>query len=74
MLMRQQMAATLDTVLSEIAGIQKAARSGNPVVCRQWPMIILRSPNGWTGPKIVDGLNRSRALGAHTRSHLATWT
>jgi xylulose-5-phosphate/fructose-6-phosphate phosphoketolase len=56
MLMHQQMPATLDTVLSEIAGIQKAARSGNPVVCRQWPMIILRSPNGWTGPKIVDGL------------------
>jgi xylulose-5-phosphate/fructose-6-phosphate phosphoketolase len=56
MLMHQQMAATLDTVLSEIAGIQKAARSGNPVVCRQWPMIISRSPKGWTGPKIVDGL------------------
>jgi xylulose-5-phosphate/fructose-6-phosphate phosphoketolase len=56
MLMHQQMAATLDTVLSEIAGIQKATRSGNPVVCRQWPMIISRSPKGWTGPKIVDGL------------------
>src|SRR6267142_1110878 len=54
MLMHQQMAATLDTVLSEIAGIQKATRSGNPVVCRQWPMIISRSPKGWTGPKIVD--------------------
>jgi xylulose-5-phosphate/fructose-6-phosphate phosphoketolase len=54
--MHRQMAATLDTVLSEIAAIQKAARSGNPVICPQWPMIILRSPKGWTGPKIVDGL------------------
>jgi xylulose-5-phosphate/fructose-6-phosphate phosphoketolase len=54
--MHQQMAATLDTVLSEIAAIQTAARRGDLAPRPQWPMIILRSPKGWTGPKIVDGL------------------
>jgi xylulose-5-phosphate/fructose-6-phosphate phosphoketolase len=53
--MHQQMAATLDTVVAAIRGIQRAARvkgfTGRP----RWPMIILRSPKGWTGPKAVDG-------------------
>jgi len=51
--MHQLMAATLDTVIEEIKAIQHEARHGfskRP----QWPMIILRSPKGWTGPK-VDG-------------------
>ena len=54
--MHQLMAATLDRVLDEIAAIQTAARNGKLVPCPQWPMIILRSPKGWTGPKYVDGL------------------
>jgi xylulose-5-phosphate/fructose-6-phosphate phosphoketolase len=53
--MHQLMAATFDTVVKEIQTIQEEARSrghsGRPV----WPMIILRSPKGWTGPKVVDG-------------------
>jgi xylulose-5-phosphate/fructose-6-phosphate phosphoketolase len=54
--MHQLMAATLDMVLTEIASIQRAARDGDAVICPRWPMIILRSPKGWTGPKYVDGL------------------
>ena len=50
-----QMAATLETVRAEIANIQRRAReegfTGRPV----WPMIVLRTPKGWTGPKEVDG-------------------
>jgi hypothetical protein len=53
--MHKLMAATLDTVLDEIAAIQRMARGGALVPCPRWPMIILRSPKGWTGPKIVDG-------------------
>ncbi len=58
MAMHQQMAATLDTVVQEIAAIQSAARRGGAGPDPQrprWPMIILRSPKGWTGPKVVDG-------------------
>ena len=54
--MHQKMAATLDQVLAEIQAIQQAARSGNNTGRPRWPMIILRSPKGWTGPKEVDGL------------------
>ncbi|MEO9296490.1 phosphoketolase family protein [Devosia alba] len=53
--MHQKMAATLDTVMEEIAGIQARARSGETVERPAWPMIVLRSPKGWTGPKEVDG-------------------
>src|SRR5467141_1070474 len=53
--MHQRMAATLDSVVHEITRIQKEARAkgfrGRP----RWPMIVLRSPKGWTGPKVVDG-------------------
>jgi xylulose-5-phosphate/fructose-6-phosphate phosphoketolase len=63
--MHQLMAATLDIALDEIASIQKAARAGNEIVCPQWPMIILRSPKGWTGPKIVDGLKVEGTWRAH---------
>ena len=50
------MAATLDEVLDEIAAIQKRARAGGAEAERpRWPMIVLRSPKGWTGPKEVDG-------------------
>ena len=50
------MAATLDEVLDEIAAIQNRARAGGAAAERpRWPMIVLRSPKGWTGPKEVDG-------------------
>ena len=53
--MHQRMATVMDKVIGEIAAIQRAARtegvSGRP----RWPMIVLRSPKGWTGPKEVDG-------------------
>jgi xylulose-5-phosphate/fructose-6-phosphate phosphoketolase len=53
--MHQQFAATLDRCLDEIAAIQRAAREdGNPTRPR-WPMIVLASPKGWTGPREVDG-------------------
>jgi xylulose-5-phosphate/fructose-6-phosphate phosphoketolase len=51
----QLMAQTMDTVLDEIHAIQEAARSGKVSTLPVWPMIILRTPKGWTGPKIVDG-------------------
>src|SRR5687768_375285 len=54
--MHQAMAATLDAALDEIADIQGEARSGRGGTRRPWPMIVLRSPKGWTGPAEVDGL------------------
>ena len=54
--MHQLMAATLDRVIDEIKQIQSNARqSKNEVRRPRWPMIVLRSPKGWTGPKDVDG-------------------
>ncbi|MEV4542159.1 phosphoketolase family protein [Micromonospora echinaurantiaca] len=51
----QALAATLDRALDEIAAIQRAARSGGTVERPRWPMIVLRTPKGWTGPRDVDG-------------------
>jgi xylulose-5-phosphate/fructose-6-phosphate phosphoketolase len=53
--MHQLMAATLDTVIAEIKSIQHDARAKGFSERPRWPMIILRSPKGWTGPKVVDG-------------------
>jgi xylulose-5-phosphate/fructose-6-phosphate phosphoketolase len=53
--MHQLMAATLDKVIGEIKTIQRDARDGGVDQRVRWPMIILRSPKGWTGPKEVDG-------------------
>ncbi|GAB3744026.1 phosphoketolase family protein [Amycolatopsis oliviviridis] len=54
--MHQAMAAALDDVLDEIDGIQVRARSsGRPPERPRWPLIVLRSPKGWTGPSFVDG-------------------
>ncbi|MDB4888980.1 MAG: phosphoketolase, partial [Gemmatimonadetes bacterium] len=53
--MHQQMAATMDSVLTEIARIQRDAREHAVTERPRWPMIVLRSPKGWTGPKEVDG-------------------
>ena len=54
--MHQLMAATLDAALGEIRDIQAAARQGRTKTRPVWPMIILKTPKGWTGPKEVDGL------------------
>jgi len=54
-LMHQKMAATMDVVIAEIKAIQKNARDNKDASRPIWPMIILRSPKGWTGPKEVDG-------------------
>ena len=74
------MAAVLDEVTAEIGRIQHAARAGASQRRPAWPMIVLRTPKGWTGPKEVDGLPvegtwRSHQVPlAHTRhnpEHLA---
>src|SRR5262249_17767377 len=52
----QQMAAALDQIVPEIGEIQRAARGGRRGGRPQWPMIVLRTPKGWTGPAEVDGL------------------
>src|SRR5258707_968909 len=53
--MHETMAATLDAVVAEIKSIQDAARKNGVVSRPRWPMIVLRTPKGWTGPKEVDG-------------------
>jgi xylulose-5-phosphate/fructose-6-phosphate phosphoketolase len=50
-----QMAETLETVVGEIRGIWSGARDGRQVTRPTWPMIVLRTPKGWTGPHDVDG-------------------
>jgi xylulose-5-phosphate/fructose-6-phosphate phosphoketolase len=56
LVMHQLMAAALDELLAEIQKIQHEARTNGFQGRPQWPMIILRTPKGWTGPKFVDGL------------------
>jgi len=67
--MHQLMAATLDDVTAEIAEIQRRARKdGNPTHPQErprWPMIVLRTPKGWTGPKEVDGLPAEGSFRSH---------
>ncbi|HVV44392.1 MAG TPA: phosphoketolase family protein, partial [Bryobacteraceae bacterium] len=53
--MHQRMAATVDTVIAEIRAIQADARANGFRSRPLWPLIILRSPKGWTGPKELDG-------------------
>ena len=63
--MHQLMAATLDTVVANIRLIQRDARANGLHERPRWPMIILRSPKGWTGPETVDG----KAVEGTFRSH-----
>lgn len=64
-LVHQQMAATLDTAISEIKQIQENARTtGNPSRPR-WPMIVFQTPKGWTGPIEVDGLPNEGSFRSH---------
>ncbi len=53
--MHQEMAALIDLVYDEIRAIQKKARDHNDSTRPIWPMIVMRTPKGWTGPKFVDG-------------------
>ncbi|MGA5305993.1 phosphoketolase family protein [Nucisporomicrobium flavum] len=61
----QLLAATLDTVFDEITEIQRAAREDGVTDRPRWPMIVLRTPKGWTGPKVVDGLQVEGTWRAH---------
>ncbi|NJK99069.1 MAG: phosphoketolase family protein [Spirulinaceae cyanobacterium SM2_1_0] len=53
--MHQEMAATLETCVTRIREIQREARLSGQAHRPRWPMIVLRSPKGWTGPKTIDG-------------------
>jgi xylulose-5-phosphate/fructose-6-phosphate phosphoketolase len=64
--MHQLMAETLDQVLVDIRAIQRRARDGSPVTERpRWPMIVLGTPKGWTGPREVDGVQVEGTFRAH---------
>jgi xylulose-5-phosphate/fructose-6-phosphate phosphoketolase len=65
MQMHQLMAAALDNVIGEIQSIQRAARTHGLKERPPWPMIILRTPKGWTGPKMVDGKPVEGTFRAH---------
>ncbi len=64
----QAMAAALDDALDDIAGIKARARAGDvtrPAARPTWPMIVLRTPKGWTGPDVVDGVQVQGTFRAH---------
>jgi xylulose-5-phosphate/fructose-6-phosphate phosphoketolase len=63
--MHQLMAATLDIVVADIRRIQKEVRANGFKKRPTWPMIVLRSPKGWTGPKTVDGQPVEGTFRAH---------
>jgi len=63
--MHQIMAGTLEKAIEDIRRIKNNARKKNDTTRPRWPMIVLRSPKGWTGPKIVDGLQ----IEGTSRSH-----
>lgn len=63
--MHQLMATTLDRVIESILEIQSSARSKNEAIRPRWPLIVLKSPKGWTGPKVVDGLQVEGTFRAH---------
>ena len=63
--MHEQMAASLDTVIERIRAIQKEARDGAPPRRPRWPMIVLQTPKGWTGPKEVDGKKTEGSWRSH---------
>jgi xylulose-5-phosphate/fructose-6-phosphate phosphoketolase len=64
-LVHQQLAATLDAVIEEIRAIQRRARVLGDVSRPAWPVIVLKTPKGWTGPKVVDGLPVEGTWRAH---------
>jgi xylulose-5-phosphate/fructose-6-phosphate phosphoketolase len=64
-LVHQQLAATMDTVIGEIHAIQRRARENGDLTRPAWPVIVLKTPKGWTGPKMVDGLPVEGTWRAH---------
>jgi xylulose-5-phosphate/fructose-6-phosphate phosphoketolase len=60
----QALAAALDSALDDLAAIQERARAGY-IERPQWPMIVLRTPKGWTGPKEVDGMPTEGSFRSH---------
>jgi len=64
-IVHQQMASVLDEVCDRIVAIQRAAREEGDETRPRWPMIILRTPKGWTGPKEVDGLPAEGSFRSH---------
>jgi xylulose-5-phosphate/fructose-6-phosphate phosphoketolase len=64
-IMHQRMAAVLDQVIREIHDIQRAARARREAARPRWPLIVLRTPKGWTGPKVVDGQPVEGTFRAH---------
>ncbi len=63
--MHQLMADTMETVIKNIQQIKDTARKNNDTTRPRWPMIILKSPKGWTGPKVIDGIE----IEGTSRSH-----
>jgi len=63
--MHQRMATTMDVVLAEIKEIQHQARSTGRLIRPHWPMIVMRTPKGWTGPKVVDGVPIENTCRSH---------
>jgi xylulose-5-phosphate/fructose-6-phosphate phosphoketolase len=64
-LMHESMASTLDAVIEQIRSIQQASRKHKNALRPRWPMIVLESPKGWTGPKVVDGKPVEGTFRAH---------
>jgi xylulose-5-phosphate/fructose-6-phosphate phosphoketolase len=61
----QLLAETLDECVAEIAELQRRAREAGDSTRPRWPMIVLRTPKGWTGPKVVDGMPVEGTFRAH---------
>jgi xylulose-5-phosphate/fructose-6-phosphate phosphoketolase len=64
-IVHQELAAALDSALDDVDAIQAAARTGGETRRPTWPMIVLRTPKGWTGPKVVDGLPAEGSWRSH---------
>jgi xylulose-5-phosphate/fructose-6-phosphate phosphoketolase len=63
--MHEMMAATLDRIVAEIQEIQRTARTSGAARRPRWPMLVLVTPKGWTGPKVVDGRRVEGTFRAH---------
>ena len=63
--MHERWSATLDTVMEQIQPIQHNARIQGDMTRPRWPMIVLKSPKGWTGPKWVDGQQIEGSFRSH---------
>jgi xylulose-5-phosphate/fructose-6-phosphate phosphoketolase len=63
--MHELMASALDAAIEDIRSFQKNARENSDPARPRWPMIVLRSPKGWTGPKVVDGLQVEGTFRSH---------